>query len=554
MSGPLLGLPAAVADVQDKLGRVQTAGGWAGAEFDGCVLEDGKVKLIDSLPIADSRVTDNSVAEIHATSWAAGKFVSGENVSVISVTSKLSKSGTIAANLEIHIYSEGEGNPLSSLGFATIAPSELDTGLLGTEKTVTITPSSPLVKGKTYFVVWRTPGGDSTNKFRVRLHAIGTGGNRYNSVNSGSSWAVETSQAMWFLIESIVNSTTSTATLDISPTSLYAWRNLYFKSKKPANTGVSCKVVKNIDEIKQLLDTDVSSINSPTYFWAESFITGNYDFVLDKIRLKLRKNVGSPTTNIQVEIRTDDGAGKPSATKVGDTAVLNANVLTTTNQAYDFSVNASLTKKTRYHFVIKTDGTGVLDTSNSFYVVRSGIESYFDGNISQSPNSGSTWSTIADYDFYFELIPLEQILIPSITDGGDLSSIDPTQYKTLRLVWTLTRNSVEDESPVVYEPFWSWLGGETADEWLSGSFVTGVSPKTSHQANNIVDIEGSGYLISIVLTTTTSTILAFQIDGGEIYEIVSPTPIPLFLRFNRSLKITCSQVASSRTNAWVVLD
>lgn len=200
MSGPLLGLPAAVADVQDKLGRVQTAGGWAWAVFDGCGLSDGKVKL-----------------------------------------------------------------------------------------------SSATTQG--------------------------------------------------------------TVTLDIFPTSLYAWRNLYFKTKKPANTDITC---------------------------------------------------------------------------------------------------------------------AVKDTSDN-------------------------------------------VLIPNIADGGDLSSIDPTQYKTLRLVWTLTRNSVEDESPVVYEPFWSWLGGNDVFD-LSGK--TPIASKIEMTAagayQTVIEVTGSGVAVIGLYnnsTTSQSVQVKITVDG-----------------------------------------
>ena len=336
MSGPLLGLPAAVADIQDKLGRVQTAGGWAGAVFDGCWLEDGKVKLETIFTVEQEK--SNTTAAIQTT---------------VGIGQQLDSTFTQNINYieSVSLYINGKtGNP-GALRMSLYDKTEEE--LI---KTVVLTNDKIPTSSYAEFVfnVKVTPGnvlqirvddneqGDSNNYYNLSYQSsdVQPNAHRIKTQDKWGSVTNETNEDLKYIIKYNMASIAGTVTLDISPSSLYAWRNTYFKTKKPENTDIVCTV------------KDAS----------------------------------------------------------------------------------------------------------------------------------------------------DNVLIPNIADGGDLSSIDPTQYETLRLVWTLTRDSVEDESPVVYEPFWSWLG---------------VDKKS------IANKEVEQYFSFVYLTTTRTTLISVNNKGGRACAFIS---------------------------------
>ncbi len=323
MSGPLLGLPAAVADVQDKLGRVQTAGGWAGAVFDGCVLEDGKVKLFDYQEISVYGVAisggdsgadkaSNAFDKNPSTFWLSSQ--QGSGVSGIAYIGQEFVSEKFITKIRLKTESSTRQSVSSAKFQVWSGTNWVDVqtlSIVATDDWQEFTISNPQKSAK------------------ARLLAN-------ENLPTDGNWLIFEME----FYHTDMATVTGTASLDISPSSLYAWRNLYFKTVKPANTDIIC---------------------------------------------------------------------------------------------------------------------AVKDTSDN-------------------------------------------VLIPNISDGGDLSSIDPTQYETLRLVWTLTRDSVEDESPVVYEPFWSWLG---------------VDKKS------IANKEVEQYFSFVYLTTTRTTLISVNNKGGRACAFIS---------------------------------
>jgi len=93
--------------------------------------------------------------------------------------------------------------------------------------------------------------------------------------------------------------------------------------------------------------------------------------------------------------------------------------------------------------------------------------------------------------------------------------------------------------------------------WADKSFQTNA-PTGSHENITILDIDGSGYLVSISSMHPSGNRAGIQIDNGSIYK-VNPynTGIGLFpIRFNNSLKVTANHMGydANDISVWVVLD
>ena len=142
----------------------------------------------------------------------------------------------------------------------------------------------------------------------------------------------------------------------------------------------------------------------------------------------------------------------------------------------------------------------------------------------------------------------DNVLIPNIEDGGDLSSIDPTQYKTLRLVWTLTRNSVEDESPELHEPFWSWLGGVEKEIYdtpthttTSSSYVT-VLEKTTPGMLLAISNESPGTTTSRLKITIDETVIRDDLANSTFF---SPSGGSKYIIYTKNFNILKVEHATS---------
>jgi hypothetical protein len=329
--------------VYAEQGRVQTAGGWAGAVFDGCVLEDGKVKLETIFTVEQTAV--NTQEPIYSGVYQGQSFTTIAPLTELSGFLFLRKIGVIT-DITITLKEvDVDGKPTGSVLGTTIISSS---NISESDSFVPFIITGLSLKRNTKYCIYASmSGGDGYNCCEwssYNASSTYSGGGRISSSDSGATWNVFDWDSA-FKLNLRTDTTTGTASLDISPSSLYAWRNLYFKTKKPENTDIICAVKDTYDNV----------------------------------------------------------------------------------------------------------------------------------------------------------------LIPNIADGGDLSSIDPTQYETLRLVWTLTRDSVEDESPELHEPSWSWLGGSSVFD-LSEKTPTFVRFQTNlNTLQTVVDVEGGSGVAVVAVKSSDST-------------------------------------------------
>lgn len=100
----------------------------------------------------------------------------------------------------------------------------------------------------------------------------------------------------------------------------------------------------------------------------------------------------------------------------------------------------------------------------------------------------------------------------------DLSDIDISQHPSLKLRWTLSRNSASDSSPMVSNPSITWEGAQ------SGGFYEKIADITLTDVMSMVDFEGLNledykYLKLMIVGTIQGDLnLRFNNDSSNSYE------------------------------------
>lgn len=77
------------------------------------------------------------------------------------------------------------------------------------------------------------------------------------------------------------------------------------------------------------------------------------------------------------------------------------------------------------------------------------------GNLKWTQTTPENTSVVCDV-----LDASNNVLKAGVTSVADLTDINISQYPSIKTRWTLTRDSVEDESPTVSNPSWTWEGAK----------------------------------------------------------------------------------------------
>jgi hypothetical protein len=158
---------------------------------------------------------------------------------------------------------------------------------------------------------------------------------------------------------------------------------------------------------------------------AQTFTVGSDPHTVTSVKLKLYKTGITGSTTLTVGIRATDGSGHPTGADL-TSGTIDANTLTSTapGEVYEIPVTEYiLSASTKYAVVVR------LPAGTASQYVRWRFDSanpYADGNQETSPNSGSGWSTQANYDSYFEIwgdLPFTNISASDSGTGSDIASI-----------------------------------------------------------------------------------------------------------------------------------
>lgn len=309
--------------------------------------------------------------------------------------------------------------------------------------------------------------------------------------------------------------------------------------------------------------------------------------------------VGSPTTPLRCDI-FNVTTGKLLARKklqpadingvatfnfpAGEVAYNNTDVIEIRFYVHEQEDGGSTNSSNYYEFLLNTSSsitdikyistTNYNDWSNPSvyaYVLVATIifvDNALSGTITKiiSPNIIEKWGAL----FQNSILPVsgnscitkitaldDTILLDNLTSNAEnISSIDVSSHKAIKVVITLSRANRTDTPPKLIYASVTFLGsGMRGIEWDKKTFELSASISTSHSSYTHIDLEGSGYLIYLNANGVTFYI---QIDGGEIYAIsttVDTGGFSLFpIRFNSSIKITASRASSSSCSVGVILD
>lgn len=151
--------------------------------------------------------------------------------------------------------------------------------------------------------------------------------------------------------------------------------------------------------------------------------------------------INSPTDNIQVQIYSDDGSGKPNAA-LSDVVSLDSSTITASWAWYSFvfSSPASISSGTLYHIVVSRSGS--VDAGNYIQWGHDTAAGYASGQAGR--NEGATWYAIStrDMDFkqYYDEVAgwsaFSSVMGSDPTTFSTIMSADPTTISTFMGVAT----------------------------------------------------------------------------------------------------------------------
>jgi len=270
-------------------------------------------------------------------------------------------------------------------------------------------------------------------------------------------------------------------------------------------------------------DDGGTNINDAAKWMAQTF-TPATAHKITSVKLKLYR-VGSPGT-ITVSIKATDENGHPtgadlcSGTTDGDTLTDSSPGEwreITLGAGYDLSAD------TKYAIVVRAANA---NTDNRFYWRLNTTGSYAGGNTEYSSNSGSSWTTYADYDYMFEDWG-EPVTAPTVTTQA-VSSIGTT---TATGNGNITDTGGEDASAwgtclaVTANPD----TGDTVDAGSgaggTGAFTTSIdslsTPAKYHVRAYATNTEGTSYGADVTFVThvTTSTIVGVLPSASRVLAI-----------------------------------
>jgi len=147
--------------------------------------------------LGDSNTASSSASDpiFKFSNYFAWQFTATSSYTVCSIILKFSKSGTVANNFDVSIYSDNSNVPgsISGTGSGNIAQSSVNDSFA--ETIITGTLSAP-VTAAAYWIVLHSANTDSTNYLTVRCTAFSGGLSKYS--DNGTSWNALDNQPLYF--------------------------------------------------------------------------------------------------------------------------------------------------------------------------------------------------------------------------------------------------------------------------------------------------------------------------------------------------------------------
>ncbi len=422
---------------------------FSGAILNNCYLDNGDIALETNSQ--NKQLTTSSGNNWNGVSGSVGiglrltSVITNNIVGLNGLTFNIPTLNSNTQDLVFEIYDTTTGISLHTQSYPA-------SNFIAGDNTIQFSSTVPITPGNTIDIRISSP--NETNAWRIKVSTtdVIAGAIRIETSDGWSTTTEDTGTYPDMIIKNLdikpPSHISGTIIENVALDSIYEWKKYYRKATTGVNNSVSAKITAPIDVLIEQTSsqTDIGITNSDAQR-GQSFVMTK-DKSISTVVLKMKK-IGSPDCDINIEIQTDDGAGNPSGTVVSDTVTISASNLTTEYYEYEFEVNTSaLTAESKYHIVCKASNVIVLDTNNwvSFHCAS---DVYSNGYLDVSNDGGATWTQNTSYDMYFKVINADN-LISNLNDKDNINTIDARTHKSIRLVHTLTRNSISDPTPKLH--------------------------------------------------------------------------------------------------------
>lgn len=250
---------------------------------------------------------------------------------------------------------------------------------------------------------------------------------------------------------------TGTVTKTYTPSDLKKWGNAKWTQTTPPNTSVVCDVLDPNSLVNAV--PVMTSNTAPSGVASDSASTGNAFACFDGKRT-VADGAGGFTfgTSVltgwvqyqfpQAKIITSYSVWSNSS---GSTSAPKNWTLKGSNNGTNWTTIDTVTNNTGCGDYEKR--TFIVDTPNSYFYYRLDIT---------ANNGDATYLRLGEFELYTDPI----ILKSNLASIADLSDLNITQYLTLAIRWTLTRNSLNDTSPIIKDASITWEGKQfQANTW-----------------------------------------------------------------------------------------
>ena len=161
-------------------------------------------------------------------------------------------------------------------------------------------------------------------------------------------------------------------------------------------------------DAQQMNDVGFEQISSTGAYYFEKIIAGYTQFT--GVYAKMAR-FGSPAGTARIGIQ-GDSAGKPDGTFLAYFDI-QLDTLSSTAQwtGGEFDSSISVSQGAWYHVVIQPSASATLSSSSALRWYRDNNNSYANGYLGASANSGATWTSSTSFDFAFKAMKPTQVVL-----------------------------------------------------------------------------------------------------------------------------------------------
>ena len=451
-------------------GRFQAQFGFDGAVYSSSVLLNNAAIMDVVQPNIEELTSDSNVQVLTGTSRGERiAFSLVDIINYIEVKVATVKQGTPNYNCSISIYDE-----TSSTLVGTSQSINTTVMTLGAFSRFVFTDGLRVARGHTLQIRLNGNGGDASNYILFTKATTGSvsNANSIYSINNWTSVAEEASSDLTFKLNYSTSFTSGTVTKTTTPSDLKKYGNLKWTQTTPANTSAVCDMFEGSDY--GVANSDVAYVSTAFAVSSTTIVGGKFTSLkaTSKVKVKLKfPAISAPSANMQVHIYSASGSNPDIS--LGN-AILPPSTISQTivvTPEVEINLTSPLTVGGTYFVVLITTGT------SWNWALVNGITG---GNTVSSTNGGTIWTATATSSMWFQVADMTP-LKSNVASIADLSDIDATTYPSLKTRWTLTRNSITDESPTVSDPSWTWEGKGSYGIWEEIANVT--LPSDTAQVN-----------------------------------------------------------------------